>query len=289
MLCYEIFHELESKPMNFNGFNNETGTWTYIVPNIIHFIYLNKTQLSFIDIVIIRAAYVAQRPDSIYIHTNMKYFEGKYWNELQRKWPDTYRSIRFIPTEIPSKIFNRTISERHKYRHASNILRCRILSKYGGIYLDNDAFLIHNLNKYRKYEMTVEWNPDQYLGNQVLIGHKDARFLKHTIETFRDYQPDIWYYNGGKLPTKAVLYKHPEFIHRVIQKFGTDSIVSYYLFTQDWPRWKEYDAIHILISHRHYLFKDNFKLFPEFNEETILKCNFTFGEMARQIYFRSST
>ena len=289
MTCYGIVRKLEHRSMDFDGFDNETGALSYIVPNLIHFIRLNKTGLSFTDLIVIRAAHLAQKPDSIYIHTDMKSFEGKYWNELQRKWPDTYQLIHLIPTEVPSTVFGRPISKDHKYHHASDFLRYHILSKYGGIYLDNDVYVIQNLNEYRKYEMTIEWNLNKYLGNQVLIAHKDARFLKHCIETFRDYRADLWYYNGGELPTKAVLYPHPEFIHRVIQKFGTDTRMSSYLFKRNWTRWKEFYAIHLLLNHRYYLHKKNFKKYPEFNEETILKYNFTFGEMARQIYFGTST
>ena len=287
MICYGLFRKVEYKPMNFDGFDNETGALDYIVPNLIHFIRLNLKEFSFTDIIIIRAAHLAQKPDAIYIHTNMKSFEGKYWNELQRKWPDTYQLIHLIPTEIPLTVFGRPISKDYKYQHASDFLRYHILSKYGGIYLDNDVYVIQNLNKYRKYEMTIEWNPDAYLGNQVLIGHKDARFLKHCIETFRDYRADLWYYNGAELPTKAVLHPHPEFIHRVIQKFGTDVDYSYFVFTTNWRRWKEFDAIHLLINQRHYMHKKNFEKYPEFNAETILKYNFTFGEMARRIYFET--
>jgi len=121
--------------------------------------------------------------------------------------------------------------------------------------------------------------------NQLLIGHQNACFPHHYLETFRDYRSDLWYYNGGELPTTAVLFKHPEFIHRVIQKFGTDTDISYRLFRQHWNKWKEFDAIHLLINHRHYMHKENYKLYREFNEQNILKCNFTFGEMIRSIYF----
>jgi hypothetical protein len=187
--------------------------------------------------------------------------------------------------QVPLLIYNRSISEGWKYHHASDVERYRLLSEYGGIYLDNDVYVIQNLNKYRKFEMTIEWNKDQYLGNQVLIGHKDARFLRDCKETFRDYRSDLWYYNGGELPTTAVLYKHPEFIHRVTQKFGTDTGLSSRLYTENWKEWKEFDAIHLLTNHRHYMYKENYRLYPEFNEDTILKYNFTFGEMVRLIYF----
>ena len=39
---------------------------------------------------------------------------------------------------------------------------------YGGIYLDNDVFVIQNLNKYRKFECAIEWNRNhEELGTQV--------------------------------------------------------------------------------------------------------------------------
>jgi len=271
--------------MNFDGFNNKIGTFWYIVPNIIHFIRFNKTNFSFTDIIVIRAAHVAQKPDAIYIHTDIEQFEGKYWYQLQTKWPDTYKLIRIIPTDIPLQIFNHSLSEQFKFYHASDFLRYHLLSQYGGIYLDNDVFIVKNLNKYRKYEMTVEWNPGQYLGNQLLIAHKDVRFLSHCIETFRDYRAQLEYYNGEELPTTAVLNKHPEFIHRVIQKFGTDTGISYHLFTQNWDKWKEFDAIHLLTNHRHFMYIKNYKRFSKFNKHTILQFNFTFTEMARSIYY----
>jgi hypothetical protein len=276
----------EYEAMNFDGFDNESGLLYNIVPNIIHFIRFNKTEFTFIDIVVIRAAHLAQKPDAIYIHTDITAFQGKYWNKLQEKWPDTYKLIEIKARKVPLKVFNRPISEEYKFYHASDVERYRLLAEYGGIYLDNDVFIINNLDKYRKYEMTLEWNLGVYLGNQLLIGHKDSRFLHHCKETFRDYRADLWYYNGGQLPTTAVLYKYPQFIHRVIQKFGTDTRISVHLYTDNWSGWKEFDAIHLLINHRYYMFKANYQTHPYFDEQTILKYNFTFGEMVRSIYYR---
>ena len=74
------------------------------------------------------------------------------------------------------------------------------MMKYGGIYLDNDVYVIKNLDKYRKFEsigtnfflfnvfltllafsifclVAMNWDEDQSLASQVIIAHKDARFL----------------------------------------------------------------------------------------------------------------
>lgn len=272
--------------VNFDGFNNETGLPYNIVPNIIHLIRFEKENFSFIDICLLRAAHIAQNPDAIYIHTNVKEFRGKYWFQLQEKWPDTYQVIQIKYRPVPSHVYDRPLSSSFRLFHASDIERYRILSEYGGIYFDNDVYLIQNLDMFRKFEMTLEWNPGMFLGNQVLIAHKDARFLQHCLETFHDYQADRWYYNGGELPTTAVLYKYPQFIHRIIDRFGTSTGISHHLYAeQSWPQWKDYYAIHLLINHRHYMYKDNFQKYPHFDELTILQYNFTFGEMIRKIYF----
>ena len=43
----------------------------------------------------------------------------------------------------------------------------KTMMKYGGIYLDNDIFVLRNLHKYRKYEMAIGWPTDEPMGTQV--------------------------------------------------------------------------------------------------------------------------
>ena len=61
-----------------------------------------------------------------------------------------------------------------------------ILMNYGGIYLDNDVFVINSLNKYRKYEYSVGWESyKEVLGTQVLIAHRNARLLRAHFDAYR--------------------------------------------------------------------------------------------------------
>ena len=76
--------------------------------------------------------------------------------------------------------------------HGSDIERIRTLMKYGGIYLDNDVYVIKNLTKYRKFEFVLNWDENQFLGNQVFMAHKDARFLPRILETYKEYPSDRW-------------------------------------------------------------------------------------------------
>jgi hypothetical protein len=59
---------------------------------------------------------------------------------------------------------------------------------YGGIWLDNDVYVVSSLKKYLDFEMVLSYeNPDnkKAIGVQVLIAHKNARLLKAHYDTYR--------------------------------------------------------------------------------------------------------
>ena len=185
--------KLTTDRIDFDGFNNVSGTFEFIVPNIVHFIHFDKTELSFVDYIVLRAVLLHQAPDKIFIHTNTPEapLTGKYWDWVRKDeklWP----LIHVVFLELPDKIFGQDLNDGFRVYHGSDIGRIRLLMNYGGIYLDNDVFVIKNLDKYRKYEFVLNWDEDQSLGTQVLIAHKDARFLKKWLECYREYFPDRW-------------------------------------------------------------------------------------------------
>jgi hypothetical protein len=157
--------------MDFYGFNNETGASSFIVPNIIHYIRFNMTEYSFVDYLCLRAAFLRQRPDYVYIHTDVPDpgnggFRGKYWDmiKLDKK---LMSSIRYLPIELASEIFGQPLSQDWRVYHGSDIARIRTMMKYGGIYLDNDVLVLQNLDKYRRFEISMNWDEGDTLGSQV--------------------------------------------------------------------------------------------------------------------------
>lgn len=69
----------------------------------------------------------------------------------------------------------------------SDTIRLNVLMNYGGIYFDNDVYVIKPLHEFRKYEMTVSWDVDDQssLGVQVLIAHRNARLIKAHFDMYR--------------------------------------------------------------------------------------------------------
>ncbi|XP_046640742.1 uncharacterized protein LOC124326129 [Daphnia pulicaria] len=268
----------------FKNFDNETGADSFIVPNIIHFIRFDKFPLGFVDYVVLKAAMRNHKPDKFFFHTDVKNAtcDGKYW-DLVKKDRDLWSRIEVKYLEAPTEIFGQQLSEDFRLYHGSDIARIRVLMQYGGIYLDNDCFVIHSLDKYRKFECVVNWDEDQFLGNQVFIAHKNSRFLALYLESYKDnYYPDRWYYNGGERPTTEILFHHPHLIHRVKGDFGADTEVGSNLFTDPNYDWRRFDIIHMLMGHRYYM-DPHFNETEEFDEGNIRTYRYTFGTMAREV------
>lgn len=60
------------------------------------------------------------------------------------------------------------------------------LMSFGGIYFDNDVYVVNSLDKYRKYEMALSLEIEGgAIGNQVLIANRNARFLKAYFDSYR--------------------------------------------------------------------------------------------------------
>jgi hypothetical protein len=270
---------------SFEGFNNETGTenGVYIVPNIIHFLRFQQKNFTFVDAVCVLSAFKNHRPDKIMFHTDVGEFVGPYWEKVKNT-PGMVYEIRNLT--MPSEVFGQKFSKSYHAWHAGDVTRIKILMEYGGIFLDNDIYVVQGLHNFRKFEMTLGWDDDQCLGSQVIVANKDARFLSLWLESYRKYYPDKWYYNAGCKPTEEVLYKRPELIHRVKLLFGVHMLV-HNLYKTLWKDWRKQYTVHLLIRHRSYLDKEHLDKWPSFDEKNIKDYPMTFGEMAREVYFSS--
>lgn len=156
------------------------------------------------------------------------------------------------------------------------------MTEFGGICLDNDVYVCQSLNRFRKFEFTLNWE-GSYLSNQVLIGNKNARFPKLTLETYKLYDGSKWYYNAGQLPTTAILYKYPELVHRIRGEFGIVALVNcpfiYKQYISDWNQ--RLYAFHMTMRGNQISWGDCPSNYKKFDEQLIKTLNVTFGEMAR--------
>lgn len=273
------------------NYSNETGvpTGSYIVPNYVHFVMFNVQEITYIQMICFLAAFKNQKPDKFFFHRNFNSsFIGKYW-EVLRNTKGFMDIVVFNYVPIPTEIFGQPLDPSNGFSiyHAADVTRLQVLMKFGGIILDSDTYIINNLNQFRVFEFTLNWDENQYLGCQLLIAHRDSRFLKLYLETYRNaYKPHLWYYNFGERPTTEILYKQPELIHRVKVLFGADTKFIGHLFQRKWEDWRNFFAVHLLANHQYLLHNLTEKAtFPvKFNETNIAYYPVTFREMAYNVY-----
>ena len=98
--------ELSKDILDFEGFNNDklNESSPMIVPNIIHIIYMNKTELRFHEMVCIFSIFLNQKPDTILIHCENCSFHGVYWEKIE-KVKALRKLIRFNQIPVRRSIF----------------------------------------------------------------------------------------------------------------------------------------------------------------------------------------
>lgn len=69
--------------IDFEGFDNVNGVDHNIVPNIVHLLYLQETDIKFFQMINIFSIYFNLKPDSIYIHCDKCDFKGMYYEKLK--------------------------------------------------------------------------------------------------------------------------------------------------------------------------------------------------------------
>jgi hypothetical protein len=169
--------------LDFEGFDNINGVNLPIVPNIVHLLFLQETKIKFYQMINIFSIYLNHKPNYIYLHCDNCTFSGKYYEKL-RNYKKLWEIVKIKQIPYKETIFG--VKYGWINHHRSDIWRLLILMNYGGIYLDNDVYIVNSLNKYLKYEMTVSWDSDKDgLGVQVLIAHRNARLLKSHYDSYR--------------------------------------------------------------------------------------------------------
>ncbi|XP_029823447.3 uncharacterized protein LOC115309341 [Ixodes scapularis] len=251
----------------------------YIVPNIVHFIKFGDDPLSFIEVICIRAAWLQQRPDALMIHCDHcnAIVESPLWYLIEG-----VPTLQLELTERPTEVFGIPFS---CVQHAADVARALILMNYGGIYLDSDSYLVKSLNPYRSYEMSIGWPPGENVGIQVLVAHKDARYLRLWYESYRAYRPDLWYWNAGELPTKKFLSIRPDLVNRVRYDFGVAEEATLTLYDQCDDSWGNYSSFHTFFRHIFRYVPSEPERFGPLTLDTVPYYDRNFGQMARLVLF----
>nr|CAD7260476.1 unnamed protein product [Timema shepardi] len=246
--------------------------WLYILHQFLQAYKLSTVSTGFVN-GSGSAAPVVQCPERLIIHCDTN-ITGYYWSVLS-SLPASNTSLELKYMAKPTHVFGQPLSSVF---HASDVERILLLMEWGGIFLDTDMLVLRSLDTFRHYEMVVGWPPDQFMGTQILIAHKDARFLPMWLDGYRRYHPTDWYYNAGQWPTEQLLKKQPELVHRVPYTFGVDNFSAMLYGVTRWQRWRTMHTIHLLSRHP--------PAPQNLDEDFVRHYRSPFGEIARWLLYK---
>lgn len=270
LLIWVSFESNDS--FSFDYFDNQEGHSSPVAPNIVHYVIYERVSLDFTLFLSMTSVLKIHQPDYLFIHSDGDIEDNSYFRLIKELANLTSTKVLLKWVDRPTHVFGQPLSSVF---HQSDVTRLAVLMKYGGIYLDTDMVILKPLDKFLHFEMVVAWPTSEYIGNQILIGHKEARFLKRWLFGYRIYKPRMWYYNAGQYPTEQILQESPQLAHRVTEKFGVHNLLEELYEMEDWD-WSDFYAIHLLSRH---------PPAPQLDEVSILTYNKTFGEIARWILY----
>ena len=168
------------------------------IPNIVHFVHINaeksaKLIIPFREFVAIYSAHLYLAPERIYIHTDADISDVS----AAKSSSDPYtRAIANLPNLIFNSVDAPEVTSNgipiKRLAHKSDFIRLDALKKYGGIYLDDDIYVLHDLAPLRRtgYQNIIGQQYNGRMCNAVLLaapGPENAmlsEFERLSDETF---------------------------------------------------------------------------------------------------------
>ena len=129
------------------------------IPNIIHYVHIlppaskNKDPIldfKFRHFVSVYSAWLYARPDIIYIHTNGGPDQVRHAKDSSNQWTRAIAnlpSVEFKYSELPTRTTKGL--EIVNYANRADFIRTRVIQQYGGIYIDEDIYLLKDLKELR--------------------------------------------------------------------------------------------------------------------------------------------
>ncbi|ELU02943.1 hypothetical protein CAPTEDRAFT_197966 [Capitella teleta] len=181
----------------------------YKIPNIVHYVWYATTSkhFEFHQMLSVFSAFKMLQPDSIYFHTNMQPY-GKYWDRVMN-----LPSLSIVHRNPPRELYGEKIKDPVFYTSHSNVDRLKILTEYGGIYLDLDVLVTKSFDDLRQHDCVVGLELPDRICNSIILCNKESPYLMMWLNSFLDdYQVEEWSYNSGKVPYRLAK-RYPNLVH----------------------------------------------------------------------------
>lgn len=177
------------------------------IPNIFHFTHLQANpetlDIGFQQFIAIYSAYYYCKPSKIYIHTNVN---PRVFRKARRSRNQWTRKIANMPTvhfshEVAPKASRKGVPIA-KLAHQSDYIRTRVMKRWGGVFMDEDSYLLKDLAVLRQsgFRNVVARQVDgkvgcgmflSVAGSQLVTAYQtlqdnvyDGRWTTHSVDLF---------------------------------------------------------------------------------------------------------
>ena len=169
------------------------------IPNIIHFIYLNreiKTPFLFVHYLSILSAKLVNNPEKIYFYYHAELY-GEWWDRIK-----PFLTLEKI--DLPTTIGHKAIT---KYEHMADVTKLNKLIERGGVYFDIDTISYRPYKDLLDNDSVLCWERyPNMICNAVIFAKPNSDFLKMWLQQYpAHFVTDGWSEASVFLP--ASLYK----------------------------------------------------------------------------------
>ena len=121
-------------------------------------------------------------------------------------------SLKSLLTGSPAESFIERLSKvrngMYWYSHETDLLRCLILYKWGGVYMDMDMVIVHPVDTLKMNIVAWQGREENILNGAFMMFEKGNPYLKECLQEFaRSYRITNWGWNGPYLLTRVLKKK----------------------------------------------------------------------------------
>jgi len=251
------------------------------IPSIVHFVvgqgdrkgihhrHTLSSPFSFINYLVFLAARRHIRPKKILVH----YYEEPdtfWWNQTKL---NSEIDISLVKSRLVETIFNESVDH---HAHRGDIIRLEVVMKYGGIYLDTDVLTLRSFDSLLNISdvvMAHQDNDESTACNAVIIGKRNATFLKRWYEAYQTFSENCWDCHSVRISGQLAKIYSKEIVVLPTDTFFRPSWTEMSKFFQS----NDYNFTPNYASHLWNKMHNSH--FNKLTPDTILKGNFTLARM----------
>lgn len=263
------------KPLSLHQTERQSTSEEMLVPNVIHFVWFGDPwSFTFLNYLSFLSVHKVLSPEYIFIHgENIP--NGYWWNQTIQNVSNIYHVYRQAP---PTALNGQPFKFKE---HRSDLARLQIIISYGGIYLDKDMIVLKSFNQLRKYQTVLGRETKHALSNSVILGQKEAPFLKILNLTYYAYNGPNETWTGTSLQVPHSISRIlPTMVHVEEDTFNRPLWNELKIYFHGSYNWSRLYATHVWARKA----KQAGFVLPK-SPDDIRHWNGSFGEITRFIYY----